>query len=128
VKLRIDHVALWVRDLERMREFYVRTFGGTSGALYHNAATGFRSYFVTLAEGARVELMQMPGVPARKPGDMTGYAHIALSAGGREAVDAGVARLRARGVTIVSEPRETGDGYYEAVVLDPEGNRIEFSA
>jgi lactoylglutathione lyase len=128
VKVRIEHVAVWVRDLERMREFYVRTLGGTSGALYHNDATGYRSYFIALAEGARVELMQMPGVPNRKPGDMIGYAHIALSVGGREAVDAAAARLLARGVTVVSGPRETGDGYYEAVALDPEGNRIELTA
>ena len=124
----IAHVALWVRDLEAMREFYVRQLGGRSGPRYANAASGFSSYFVSFGEGPRIELMHRPAVPSRPEGAATGYAHVALSLDGRTAVDATVERLRQEGVTVESGPRVTGDGYYEAVILDPEGNRIELTA
>ena len=126
-RARIAHVAVWGRDLERMREFY-EGLGGRSGARYDNAATGFASYSVDFDAGARVELMERAGVRSRPEGDVAGYAHVALSLGGREAVDAAVDALRRGGVTIASAPRVTGDGYYEAVILDPEGNRIELVA
>ena len=127
--VRVDHVALWVLDLERMREFYVRRFGGRSGPLYHNQRTGFRSYFVSFATGPRLELMS-DGAAARDPApdDASGYAHIALSAGSPQEVDTLVRDLAAAGVAVASPPRTTGDGYYEAVILDPEGNRIEITA
>ena len=120
-------MAVWVRDLERMREFYERQLGGHSGPRYHSAVTGFGSYFISIGEGCRIELMQRPGVGPRADGLPAGYAHVALSLGGRQAVDAAVAGLRQRGVTVESGPRTTGDGYYEAVILDPEGNRIELT-
>ena len=125
IPLRIHHVALWVADLERMREFYVGVLGGTSGALYENRRTGFRLYFVTFKD-SRLELMWQPG----RDGHASevaglGYAHVAMSAGSRDGVDERVTELRARGVRVVGEPRVTGDGYYEAVIEDPEGNRIE---
>lgn len=123
----IEHVALWVRDLERMREFYVASLEGESGALYENPRTGFRSYFISFGGGARLELMRRPaaadGVPPASRD--VGYAHVAFRLGSREAVDAAVARLESRGVAIVGRPRVTGDGYYEAVIADPEGNRVE---
>jgi lactoylglutathione lyase len=123
--LRVDHVALWVADLERMRAFYVEVLGGTSGPRYENPRTGFRSYFVAFGD-CRVELMWQPGSgDGSAGGGRLGYAHLAMSADGREGVDARVADLRARGIRVVGEPRVTGDGYYEAVVEDPEGNRIE---
>lgn len=124
--MRIDHVAMWVQDLEAMRRFY-ESLGGRAGALYHNAATGFRSYFVSFG-GARLELMQRAGVTSRDEVERLGYAHLALSVGDRPAVDRRAAELRAAGVTIVSGPRQTGDGYYEVVLLDPEGNRVELTA
>jgi lactoylglutathione lyase len=123
----VEHVAIWVRDLELMRGFYTEALGGASGALYENPATGFRSYFVSLDEGARLELMHRPALGPQPTGAAAGYAHIALSLGSRDAVEAAVAALRRRGVTIESEPRVTGDGYYEAVVLDPERNRVELT-
>lgn len=124
--LRLHHVALWVGDLERMLEFYVSVLGATSGALYENSRTGFRSYFLSFSDGARVELMsQSSRSGARPPEPGLGYAHIALSIGSRPAVDEAVERLRGRGVEVLGEPRVTGDGYYEAVVADPEGNRID---
>jgi lactoylglutathione lyase len=124
--VRIEHVALWVRDLERMREFYVASLGGDSGALYENPRTGFRSYFISFGGGARLELMGRRAEPETAPGSRdTGYAHVAFSLGSRAAVDAAVARLEAQGVAIVGRARVTGDGYYEAVIADPEGNRVE---
>ena len=126
--MRVDHVGVWVRDLECMRQFYVDLLGGTSGALYHNSSNGFRSYFISFAAGGTVELMQMPGVRDDPPGDSMGYAHLAFSLGSRDAVDAAALRLATAGVRLDSEPRETGDGYYEATILDPEGNRIELVA
>lgn len=124
--LRVDHVALWVADLERMREFYVGVLGGMSGPLYENPRTGFRSYFVTFTQ-SRLELMWEPG--RRRKGPEVGgfgYAHVAMSAGSPAGVDERIAELEGRGVRVVGAPRVTGDGYYEAVIEDPEGNRIEF--
>ncbi len=127
--VRIEHVAVWVRDLERMRVFYVDRLGATSSALYHNDATGFRSHFISFPEGARLELMSRPDVVAERSRDATlaGYAHLALTLGSRAAVDREVEALEAAGVVILSRPRTTGDGYYEAVIADPEGNLIELT-
>jgi lactoylglutathione lyase len=110
-----------------MREFYVAHLGGRSGARYHNPRTGFTSYFISFEGGCRIELMQGPAVQPRPEGRTVGYAHLALSLGGREAVDAAVEAMRRKGIAIASDPRTTGDGYYEAVILDPEGNRIELA-
>jgi lactoylglutathione lyase len=126
--LRLHHVALWVEDLERMRGFYVDALGGTCGPLYENERTGFRSYFIAFGEG-RVELMWQGGRrTAPRESDGRGWVHVALSVGSREQVDAHFAALRERGTRIIGAPRVTGDGYYEAVVEDPEGNRIEIVA
>ena len=124
----VHHVAVWVEELERVRAFYVGALGGESGPQYHNPRTGFRSYFVSFGPGARIELMSRADVvPVDRGAAATGYAHVSLSVGSREAVDALVAALEAASVVIDSRPRQTGDGYYEAVVLDPEGNRIEIT-
>lgn len=115
-------------DLERVRAFYVDALGGRCGPLYRNERTGFRSYFISFGEGARIELMSRADVaPADRSVPAAGYAHVALSVGSRDAVDAMVGSLEASGASIASRPRTTGDGYYEAVVLDPEGNRIEIT-
>ena len=126
--MRIDHVALCVRDLEAMRDFYTRHFGATSGELYHNPRTGLRTYFLTFDGGARVELMQKPGALPGGSELREGWAHLSVSLGSREAVDATTERLRAAGCAVESGPRVTGDGYYESCVLDPEGNRVELLA
>ena len=126
---RIAHVALWVRDLDGMRTFYENHLGGRSGPLYHNQRTGLRSYFVSFGDGPRLELMTRDGLGDGARGEpVCGWAHVALSIGGRDDVDALVRGLLAAGYVVASPPRTTGDGYYEAVVLDPEGNRVELVA
>jgi lactoylglutathione lyase len=127
MQARIEHVALWVHDLDLMRAFYTEVLGGTSGPVYENSAKGFRSYFVSLGEGARLELMHKPGLPPPSADPALGYAHLALALGSRGAVDTALATLRRLGVSFESEARTTGDGYYEAVVIDPEGNRLELT-
>jgi lactoylglutathione lyase len=125
--VRIEHVALWVRDLEGMRDFYVASLDGESGARYENPRTGFRSYFISFGGGARLELMSRAAEAKGTPPESRdiGYAHVAFRLGSREAVDGAVARLESQGVPILGRPRVTGDGYYEAVIADPEGNRVE---
>ena len=123
--MRIDHIALCVRDLEAMRDFYAEHFGATAGKLYHNPRTGLRTYFLSFDGGARVELMQKPGTLPGSSELREGWAHLSFSLGSREAVDATTERLRAAGCAVESGPRVTGDGYYESCVLDPEGNRVE---
>jgi lactoylglutathione lyase len=125
--MRIEHVALWTADLERSRAFY-EALGAQAGERYSNPRTGFSSYFLSFEGGARLELMQGANLGPRAVGDSLGYAHFALSVGGAAAVDELTERLRIEGVPVASEPRTTGDGYYESVVLDPDGNRVELVA
>ena len=138
--VRIAHVALWTDTVERMeqlRAFYERHFGARSGAPYESARQpGFVSYFLTFASGAQIELMTLPAdvaAPQRasavSPGEpRCGYAHVALTLGSTTAVDAMTARLADAGVQVVSMPRWTGDGYYESVIADPDGNLVELTA
>lgn len=128
--MRIEHVALWTGDLERLRVFYVDVLGARAGTKYLNPRTGLESYFLSFVEGPRLELMRRPDVEAR-PGaapEVQGWAHVAFALGSREAVDGFAARLRARGLAIEGGPRRTGDGYYELVLRDPDGNRLEIMA
>jgi lactoylglutathione lyase len=126
-RLRVEHIGVWVRDLEHMREFYVDRLGGQAGPLYENPQNGFRSYFISFDGDARIELMSRADRPdCVEPPVGGGHAHVAFALPGASAVDGIVERLGAAGVVVVGRPRTTGDGYYEAVVEDPEGNRIEF--
>jgi lactoylglutathione lyase len=124
----IDHVAIWTDDLERLRAFYERYFGGVAGERYENASTRLRSYFLEL-DGTRLELMQMPAV-AERSGDpqRLGLAHIAFALGSEQAVDELTDLLRSDGYAILDGPRRTGDGYYESIVRDPDGNLVELTA
>jgi len=126
--MRIEHVALWTRDIERLRSFYETYFQASVGPRYVNERKQFTSYFLSFGSGARLEIMSKPLV-VTVPGDAPpmGYAHLAMSVGSREAVDSLAERFRREGVPVVDGPRQTGDGYYECVVLDPEGNRIEIT-
>jgi lactoylglutathione lyase len=127
--MRIEHIAIWTHDLERLRAFYERYFGAQAGSLYRSRTrTGFTSYFLTFpGAGGRLELMSIPELAASQGGPAVGYAHLALATGSRAAVDALASRLQAEGVTVVGQPRETGDGYYEAVIEDPDGNTVEIT-
>ena len=124
----IEHVALYVNDLETARDFFVRYLGGKSNDGYHNLQTGFRSYFISFDDDARLELMKKPEmVDLEKPLNRTGYAHIAFSVGSKERVDELTEQLRAARYEVVSGPRTTGDGYYESCVVVIKGNQIEIT-
>lgn len=126
--MRISHIALYVLDLERSREFYCGYFGARSGERYHNPKTGLNTYFLSFDGGARLELMSRPEcAKTSRGGCEAGFAHIALSVGSRDAVELLTRRLEADGITIAGQPRVTGDGYYESTILDPEGNLIEIT-
>ena len=127
---RIAHVALWTRDVERIRDFYVRHFGARAGEPYRNPARGFDSCFLEFEGGARLEIMrttQLELAEARPGAQRHGLTHIAVSVGSEARVDSLTGELRAAGFPVVDGPRRTGDGYYESVVLDPDGNRIEIT-
>lgn len=128
--MKIEHIAIWVNDIEAMRLFYIKYFGAISNTKYINPVKKFQSYFLSFSNGgARIEIMHKEGIGAGNNGmqQVTGLTHFAISAGSREYVDALTERLRADGYTIAGEPRTTGDGYYESVVLDPEENSIEIT-
>lgn len=134
---RISHAALWVRDLEREKDFYVRFFGASANEKYVNAIKGFESYFLSFEGGARLELMRKEGVDdtgfvSADPNRLVmperlGFAHLAFSVGSEERVDGLTAELERAGFPLVSPPRRTGDGYYESAVADPEGNVLEIT-
>jgi lactoylglutathione lyase len=125
---RLEHVGLWVADLDRVAAFYAKYFGAQVGELYRNERKRFESRFLTFGGGARLEVMTRHDVTQSQPTEQLGLAHVALCIGDEAAVDALAARLQADGVAPESGPRRTGDGYYECVVRDPEGNRVEITA
>jgi lactoylglutathione lyase len=129
--MKIEHLAIWVDDLELMKSFYLKYFDTTSGDKYTNEKNQYTSYFIYFGEGkTRLELMHKPGITPviGQRGFAKGVAHFAISVGGREKVHTLTERLRKDGYAIYCEPRTTGDGYYESVVLGPEGNYLEISA
>ena len=126
--MRIEHVAIWTRHLERLKTFYETYFGARAGARYANPDKQFESYFLSFDSGARLELMQTPAVAEWShdgEGQFRGYCHLAISVGSKEQVDTLTARLREDGYRVIDGPRWTGDGYYESRVLDCDGNQIE---
>lgn len=126
--MRIEHVALYVMDLEGAREFLVKYFQASSNSLYHNPKTGFSSYFLSFADGARLEIMNKPTVDESVlPVERLGFVHLAFSLGSEENVNGLTERLVADGFELVSGPRLTGDGYYESCLLGFEGNMIELT-
>ena len=126
--MKIEHIAMYVNELEAARNFFVTYLGGRSNDGYHNKNTDFRSYFISFADGARLELMTKPKmVDQEKSLNRTGYAHIAFSVGSKERVDSLTAELKDAGFEVVSGPRTTGDGYYESCIVAIEGNQIEIT-
>lgn len=126
--MRIEHVAMYVNDLEAARDFFIKYLGASSNDGYHNQKTGFRSYFLSFSDGARLEIMNKPQMDdAEKTLARTGLIHIAFSVGSRERVDELTEELKRDGDEVVSGPRTTGDGYYESCVIGIEGNQIEIT-
>ena len=127
--MRIDHVALYCRDLEAMRQFFLNYFEAKSNEQYHNPRTGLRTYILTFSNGgARLELMQRSDVADADPSIAAiGYIHVSFAVGSKEAVDAKTIELRDAGYQVMSGPRTTGDGYYESCILGPEGIQIEIT-
>ena len=169
--MRIEHVAIWAKDIDKVCDFYRKYFGGEVQPLYRNSAKQFTSRFVTFESGARLEVMHRPDInvgtlteskpdlacvpretqprfpsknelahfyletegcrPMAKPeaqheqGQHLGYAHLSFSVGSKEEVDRLTQKMSEDGIQVVGQPRTTGDGYYESVVLDPERNRVE---
>ncbi|MDR1682077.1 MAG: VOC family protein [Candidatus Symbiothrix sp.] len=127
--MQIEHIAVWVENLETMRDFYIKYLGAASSGNYTNSKTNFSSYFLSFGENkTRIELMYYPDIKENNGRNCRmGIAHFAVSAGSKNTVDELTERLRADGYKIASEPRTTGDGYYESVILDPEGNFVEIT-
>ena len=126
--MHIEHIAMYVNNLEAVRDFFITYFHATPNEGYHNKATGFRSCFLRFDDGSRLELMNKPVMEdSSKALSRTGYAHIAFSLGSKDAVDALTEKLRQDGYTVVSGPRTTGDGYYESCIIGMEGNQIEIT-
>jgi len=128
--IQLAHIALYVQDLEGMKDFYVQHFGATANPKYHNLKTGLQTYFLSFSGGARLELMTRPELTPHPQQDApaAGYNHIAFALGSRERVDALTQELAQAGCPILSGPRITGDGYYEVSLQDPEGNLLELVA
>ena len=128
--MRIEHLAIWTNDIEVVKDFYVKYFSLQCSDKYVNPGKNFSSYFLTFGDDkTRIEIMHRPDISSADPqkGSRNGLAHFAISVGSKTAVDLLTENLRADGFTVYGEPRTTGDGYYESVVLDPEGNHVEIT-
>ncbi|MBR6123407.1 VOC family protein [Candidatus Saccharibacteria bacterium] len=139
--MKIEHIAIWVKDIDRVCEFYRKYFGGVVQPLYHNPTKQFTSRFITFDDGARLEVMHRPDICIEQNVGIDkivshetlsdtqhlGFTHLSFSVGSKEEVDRLTQQMSSEGIPVVGQPRTTGDGYYESVVLDPEGNRIEIT-
>lgn len=127
--MKLEHVAIWTSNLEKLKEYYVTYFSGVSNEKYTNPNTHFQSYFLTFEHGTRLELMSMPGIPGNKNDTVAkqheGIIHLAFGVASKSEVDCMAKKLETEGFQILSGPRVTGDGYYEFETLDPDNNRIE---
>ena len=123
--MKIEHIAIWVKDLEKMKRFFTRYFNMSCSEKYHNPKKNFSSYFLSFESGTRIEIMHQPDVSGERA--KIGFAHLAISLGSKEKVIELTEKLRKNNYTIFDEPRTTGDGYFESVILDPEENQIELT-
>lgn len=126
--MRIEHIAMYVNDLQKAKEFFEKYFNAISNEGYHNKTTDFRSYFLSFDDGVRLEIMNKPQMMDYEKGiNRTGFVHIAFSLGSKDAVDALTEKMRNDGYNVISGPRTTGDGYYESCIIGIEGNQIEIT-
>ena len=126
--MKIEHAAMYFNDLEGAKNFFIKYFGAKSNDMYHNPKTNFKSYFLSFEDGARLEIMNKPGLDdAVKTLNRTGFIHLAFSVGSKENVDELTATLKNDGYEVISGPRTTGDGYYESCVVAFENNQIEIT-
>ncbi len=126
--MKIEHVAMYVNDLEKARDFFVKYFDGKANEGYHNKKTNFKSYFISFDDGARLEIMKIPQTTnSEKDKNRIGYAHLAFSVGSKEAVNELTELMEKEGFEVLTGPRVTGDGYYESCILGIENNKIEIT-
>lgn len=128
--MKIEHIAVWTSNIEIMKNFYVKYFNAISNNKYTNEKKKFESYFLSFESGTRLELMHNPSIQQRttdQNAQTLGLIHLAFSVGSKEKVDSLTNRLHTDGFKIASNPRTTGDGYYESAIFDPEGNIIEIT-
>ena len=127
--MKIEHIAIWVIDLEKMKKFYLKFFDLSSNEKYYNQKKKFSSYFLSFKSGARIELMHRPDISEfiEKSNSKLGLAHFAVSVGTKNRVNSLTEKFRENGIRIIGDPRTTGDGYYESIISDPEGNLIEIT-
>jgi lactoylglutathione lyase len=127
--MKLEHVAVWTNQLEELKAYYMHHFGGRPNEKYRNSRTGFESYFLTFSSGARLEIMQKPGIPLNQndtAGEQhIGLIHLAFGVDTMLEVDEKARALQLAGFPILRGPRKTGDGYYEFETLDPDRNRLE---
>ena len=129
--MKIDHIAIWTYNLEGLKNFYMQYFDASSNEIYHNHSKEFSSHFLTFEGGCRIEIMEMPKIPKSKNDPLkqfTGLIHFAIKVDSKSKVNQLTERLKSDGFKIIGEPRTTGDGCYESVFLDPDGNRVEIMA
>lgn len=130
--MKIDHLAIWTSDLEKMKEYYSHFFNGKANEKYTNHERNFESYFLTFDSGASLELMRMPGIPSNQNDTVVkqhqGFIHFAFGVESMKIVDEKAGELLKAGYKILRGPRKTGDGYWEIETLDPENNRLEVMA
>lgn len=126
--MKIEHIALYVNNLEIAKQYYEKYFEAISNSMYHNEKTGFRSYFLSFKDGARLEIMNLPNLEEKSNNSKRcGFIHLAFSVGSKEKVQEITNKIKLDGYEVISEPRTTGDGYYESCVADTEGNIIEIT-
>lgn len=128
--VKIEHISLWTNQLEKLKDFYCTYFHAQANNKYINHSKGFESYFLSFDDGCRLEIMQMPSIPNNLNNtydQYIGLIHFAISVGNQSTVVSLTERLKAEGYEVISNPRTTGDGYFESVILDPDGNRIEIT-
>ena len=132
MNIKLEHIAIWTRQLEVLKDYYIKYFGGSPNEKYENRNNNFESYFISFDSGARLELMRMPNIPENNNDTIQdqhlGIIHLAFGVNSPAEVDAKAEQLKKDGFDILSGPRKTGDGYYEFETLDPDNNRLEVTS